>query len=127
VALQLQCGQPQAVRKLPRSAQQELAWALLLCGTSPSCQRTVRSDPSCRQRKQQQNSVTVLVLQEVLSAGQGWLHRAAESGQLVFDRVRHADVLEYLWWLTRYARIYSYSYSSWGYSPYLGTSQRASG
>lgn len=46
--------------------------------------------------------LTLLVLQEVLSAGQGWLHRAAESGQLVFDRVRHADVLEYLWWLTRY-------------------------
>lgn len=42
---------------------------------------------------------------EVLSAGQGWLHRAAESGQLVFDRVRHADVLEYLWWLTSFSSV----------------------
>lgn len=41
------------------------------------------------------------LLQDMLSAGQGWLRRSAESGQLVFDRVRHADVLEYLWWLTR--------------------------
>jgi hypothetical protein len=64
----------------------------------------VRSNCPCKQLKhqQQQNMLTLLVLQEVLSAGQGWLHRAAESGQLVFDRVRHADVLEYLWWLTRY-------------------------
>jgi len=43
----------------------------------------------------------VLRVQEVLSGGQGWMQRAAESGEVVLDRVRHADVLEYLWWLTR--------------------------
>lgn len=41
------------------------------------------------------------VVQDVLSAGQGFVQRVAESGQLVFDRVRHADALEYLWYLTR--------------------------
>lgn len=40
--------------------------------------------------------------QDVLTAGQGFMHRVAESGQLLFDRVRHADVLEYLWYLTRW-------------------------
>jgi hypothetical protein len=42
--------------------------------------------------------------QDALAAGQGWMRRVAESGQLVFDRARHADVLEYLWWMTRYKR-----------------------
>lgn len=40
--------------------------------------------------------------QDVLSKGQGALSRVAESGQLVLDRVKHADVLEYLWLLTRW-------------------------
>lgn len=48
-----------------------------------------------------QHTKTLLAVQDVLSAGQGHLYRVAESGQMVFDRVEHADVLEYLWYLTR--------------------------
>jgi hypothetical protein len=44
----------------------------------------------------------LLLVQDVLSAGQGYLNRVAESGQLVLNRVQHADVLEYLWYLTRW-------------------------
>lgn len=43
----------------------------------------------------------LLLVQDVLSAGQGYLNRVAESGQLVLNRVQHAEVLEYLWYLTR--------------------------
>eukprot|EP00775_Hariotina_reticulata_P009483 gene9483-9647_t len=40
---------------------------------------------------------------EVMAGGQGHVKRMAESGQLLLDRVRHADVLEYLWWLTSFS------------------------
>jgi hypothetical protein len=47
-----------------------------------------------------------LVLQEVMAGGQGLrAQRMAESGQLLLDRVRHADVLEYLWWLTSFSDV----------------------
>ena len=32
-----------------------------------------------------------------------YLDRVAESGQLLLDRARHADVLEYLWWITSFS------------------------
>eukprot|EP00879_Flechtneria_rotunda_P011098 GHRR01011595.1.p1 GENE.GHRR01011595.1~~GHRR01011595.1.p1 ORF type:complete len:715 (+),score=197.61 GHRR01011595.1:822-2966(+) len=41
---------------------------------------------------------------DALAAGQGHIRRVAESGQVLLDRVRHADVLEYLWWLTSYSK-----------------------
>lgn len=41
--------------------------------------------------------------QEVLAGGQGHMTRVAESGQLLLDRLRHADVLEWLWWLTSHS------------------------
>lgn len=43
-------------------------------------------------------------LQEALTGGQGHVRRVAESGQLLLDRVAHADVLEWLWLLTSFSR-----------------------
>jgi hypothetical protein len=39
------------------------------------------------------------VAREVIKAGKGFLPRDTESGQLLLDRARHLDVLEYLFWI----------------------------
>lgn len=44
---------------------------------------------------------TNLCVQKMRAAGQGYVHRTGETGSVVFDRVRHADVLEYLWFFNR--------------------------
>lgn len=41
--------------------------------------------------------------QSAINAGKGSLLHDTESGQLLFDRVRHADVLHYLWWIGTFA------------------------
>lgn len=41
-------------------------------------------------------------LQELLSAGKGRLRRATESGQLLLDLMRHADVAEWALWINSF-------------------------
>jgi hypothetical protein len=46
----------------------------------------------------------LLRLQKALTGGQGYVRRVAESGQLLLDRVVHADVLEWLWMFTSFSK-----------------------
>jgi hypothetical protein len=43
-------------------------------------------------------------VQDALTGGQGHVRRVAESGQLLLDRVAHADVLEWLWMFTSFSK-----------------------
>jgi hypothetical protein len=47
----------------------------------------------------------VYVTQEALNAGKGRLNRDTESGALLMDLVRHADVLEYLLWINSWGEM----------------------
>ncbi|KAL6765645.1 mannosyltransferase putative-domain-containing protein [Haematococcus lacustris] len=38
-----------------------------------------------------------------LAPGRGWVQRDTESGQVLLDRGRHADVLQLLWWINTFA------------------------
>jgi hypothetical protein len=46
---------------------------------------------------------TTICLQDLLDLGKGFVRRDAETGQLLLDRRRHADVLEYLFWINSFA------------------------
>jgi hypothetical protein len=45
------------------------------------------------------------MLQEALNAGKGALKRDTESGALLMDLVRHADVMEYLLWINSWGEM----------------------
>eukprot|EP00879_Flechtneria_rotunda_P001580 GHRR01001739.1.p1 GENE.GHRR01001739.1~~GHRR01001739.1.p1 ORF type:complete len:781 (+),score=205.53 GHRR01001739.1:562-2904(+) len=51
----------------------------------------------------QQLGLNYSVLMRQLMDGQP-MPGLAESGQLLVDRVRHADILEYLWWITSHSK-----------------------
>ena len=42
-------------------------------------------------------------MQAALNAGKGRLAHDTESGVVLFDRVRHSDVLHYLYWINSFA------------------------
>jgi hypothetical protein len=52
---------------------------------------------------QRHNIAAIVCVQDALTGGQGYVRRVAESGQLLLDRVAHADVLEWLWMLTSFS------------------------
>ena len=43
----------------------------------------------------------------LIQAGKGYNPRDTESGQLLIDRARHLDVLEYLLWINRWGGSYN--------------------